>query len=107
MSFTGTSPSAFRSYSMDASNTGNAAFVELDPLPEGLAAQPLVLQPVSVGLLGGDEIGEHIARVIDGAQGNQGSPTFHQVAAPNQMISTRLSLASPHGTAMLATSAPG
>ncbi len=65
---------------------GERGLVELDTLPERLAAQPLVLQPVSVRLLRRDEIGQHVARGIVGAQRDQRTGGFDQVSRPHQVV---------------------
>lgn len=48
---------------------GKGDFVELNAGPEGFAAEPLVLAPVPVLVLTGDEIAQRIARFLLGAQG--------------------------------------
>ncbi len=60
--------------------------VELDALPERIAAEPLVLEPVAVLLLGGDEIAQHVARAVVGFHGDEGAGGLDQVARPDEMI---------------------
>src|SRR5680860_1671100 len=50
---------------------GKRRLVELQAWPEGTAAEPLVLEPMTVLVLGGDEVAQHVARVAVGFHGDE------------------------------------
>ena len=60
--------------------------IELDAVPVPHSVDPLVLDPVSVGLLGGDEIGESTAGRAMRPEGNESARRFDEVARPDEVV---------------------
>src|SRR5680860_1123877 len=65
---------------------GKRRLVELQALPEGTAAEPLVLEPMAVLVLGGDEVAQHVARVAVGFHGDERAGRLDEIARPYEMI---------------------
>src|SRR5262249_61977849 len=68
---------------------GKRHLVELDPAPVWAPIRKRVLAPASVGVLGGDEVGQHGARILDLADGQKGEPRLDAIAGPDEMITAR------------------
>ena len=49
-------------------------------------AEPLVLEPVTVRLLRGDQVAQYPASVAATAQGEEGTAGFHEVARPHEVV---------------------
>ncbi len=60
----------------------------MEPLPIRLSAQPLVLKPMAVLLLGRQEIGEDPPPQYAVTHGDGGSGTFREIAAPDEMVAS-------------------
>ena len=65
---------------------GKRGLVELDTRPVGLATEPLVLVPVAVVVLRGNQIAEHRAGFFNPAQRQQRLRRFDQIARPHEVI---------------------
>ena len=65
-------------------------FVELDALPVGRAAEPLVLMPVAVRQLRRHQIAQGVARLLIGAERQKCAGGLDQIARPDQMVAAAL-----------------
>src|SRR5207245_2497272 len=72
------------------------------------AVEPEVLRPAAIRFLGAEQVPERAPRHHVVAEGDQRAGAVHQIARPDEMISTQLVIArwSPHGTDRLAIIAP-
>ena len=66
------------------------ALIELHTGPVALAAQPLVLVPVTVRILRGEQIPQRVACLARRADRQQRAGAFHQIARPHQVITLAL-----------------
>ncbi len=74
-------------------------FVELHAVPERLAAEPLVLRPVPVFVLGRDQVAQDRARLVDFAQRQERARAFDQIARPHQVVAADIVAAVSPGNA--------
>ncbi len=68
-------------------------FVHLDAVPVGFAVEPHVLRPVTVLLLRGLQVGEHVAGIPVGPDGQQGGRRLDEVARPDQVVAAQVAVA--------------
>ncbi len=64
--------------------------VELNSVPEGRAAEPLVLIPVTVRVLRRYQVAQHVTRLVPAADAEQRTRALDEIARPHEVITAAL-----------------